>query len=108
MGASGAGACKQSPVVVQWDPEREMCIENKGFTRPTPSVRSIQIGLRGSAVEKLLDPAFVLEISDVTSQFRSAATLLTAGEVVAAGSALWPKQHQQERPMSIPPELQAV
>lgn len=108
--SSTASNCKDSPVVVQWDPEREMDAEGgkQVFTRPMPGVRSIQIGLRGSAVEKLLDPAFVLEISDVSSQFRSAAALLEAGEVVAAGSALWPKQHKQERPMSIPPELQAV
>lgn len=109
--SSSASSCKDSPVVVQWDPEREMDAEqgeNQVFTRPMSGVRSIQIGLRGSAVEKLLDPAFVLEISDVTWQFRSAAVLLGAGDVVAAGSALWPKPQTQERPMSIPPELQAA
>merc|ERR1712086_684712 len=75
----GASNCKESPVVVQWDPEREM-VKEQGeknvFTQPLANMRSIQIGLRGVGVEKLLDPAFVLEISDVTAQFRDAAAAL--------------------------------
>jgi hypothetical protein len=108
---SGASNCKESPVVVQWDPEREM-VKEQGeknvFTQPLANMRSIQIGLRGAGVEKLLDPAFVLEISDVTAQFRDAAAALQAGDVSAAAGALWPGEHQQERPMSVPPQLQAV
>merc|ERR1712187_196172 len=76
------------------------------FTRPVTDVRSIQIGLRGSAVEKLLDSAFVLQISDVTPKFRSAASALEVGDVEAATTALWPRQ--REREFKVPPNLEAV
>jgi hypothetical protein len=37
--------CRASGVVVQWDPERVMDLSTQTFTRSTPEVRSIQIGL---------------------------------------------------------------
>ena len=40
------------------------------YTRPLRNVRSIQIGLRGTAVQKLLDPTLVLEITDETRRFK--------------------------------------
>lgn len=101
--------CKESPVVVQWDPEREMdaAAERKQvLTRKLPDVRSIQIGLRGEAVQQLLDPAFVLRISDVTSDFREAAVRLAAGDSRGAAEALWPEQ--PERPVAVPAALRQV
>ena len=102
--------CKASQVVVQWDPEREMDPAANGArdarTRGTTNVRSIQIGLRGDAVQALLDPAFVLRISDVTSSFRQASALLAAGDESGARAALWPET--PEAPMVVPVDLRAV
>ena len=107
---SGAeGKCSESPVVVQWDPERVMdpsAEARQVFTQKTPNVRSIQIGLRGKAVQMLLDPNFVLKITDVTPQFRSAAAALKAGDTRTAAEALWPRA--QERLMSVPAALAKV
>eukprot|EP00326_Haptolina_ericina_P033497 CAMPEP_0181251608 /NCGR_PEP_ID=MMETSP1096-20121128/46981_1 /TAXON_ID=156174 ORGANISM="Chrysochromulina ericina, Strain CCMP281" /NCGR_SAMPLE_ID=MMETSP1096 /ASSEMBLY_ACC=CAM_ASM_000453 /LENGTH=331 /DNA_ID=CAMNT_0023349229 /DNA_START=6 /DNA_END=1001 /DNA_ORIENTATION=- len=104
-GVTPVGDCKQSSVVVQWDPEREMdpAAERKQvLTRAVRNVRSIQIGLRGDAVLMLLDPSFVVRITDVTSHFRQAAALLGAGDVDGAAEALWPSP---ERPMVVPAGL---
>ena len=61
--------------LVQWDPERCMdgtaTQQRQALTCDLPGMRSIQIGLRGSAVEMLLDPNFVLKISDVTEDFQA-------------------------------------
>ena len=66
-------ACKDSNVVVQWDPERKFNVnsldEREAFTCKIDNVRSIQIGLRNQAVSMLLDPSFVLNIRDVTTRF---------------------------------------
>ena len=106
----GGAGCKASQVVVQWDPEREMDPAATGardaLTRGTTSVRSIQIGLRGDGVQALLDPAFVLRISDVTSSFRQAGALLAAGDESGARAALWPET--PEAPMVVPVDLRAV
>merc|ERR1719498_1275927 len=72
---SDPGTCKEYPVVVQWDPERFMSPDAKerkqaALTTDCQHIRSIQIGLRGgTASQALLDPAFVLKITDVTSSF---------------------------------------
>merc|ERR1712113_307661 len=77
-------------VVVQWDPERIINTtsrnrtgtasycggKNSVFTKSLPDVRSIQIGLRGKGVQALLDPCFVLKITDVTQDFRNALSIL--------------------------------
>ena len=63
-------------------------------------------GLRGDAVQALLDPAFVLRISDVTSSFRQAGALLAAGDESGARAALWPET--PEAPMVVPGDLRAV
>ena len=76
------------------------------LTRGTTSVRSIQIGLRGDGVQALLDPAFVLRISDVTCSFRQAGALLAAGDESGARAALWPET--PEAPMAVPVDLRAV
>jgi len=106
-----AGGTKENPVVVQWDPERLMC-EEQGqrkdkdcFTSGVQQMRSIQIGLRGKGVEMLLDPSFVLKITDVTKDFQSAHAALSATppDTAAAVAALWP--HQQEKHMKVPFEI---
>lgn len=105
----GTGKCRDSSVVVQWDPEREMLATAEAkqvLTRGLSNVRSIQIGLRGPAVTKLLDPAFVLRISDVTSDFREAAAALSANEIDAARAALW--RHGTERVMEVDAVLREV
>jgi len=108
-GESGKGTCKDAPVVVQWDPEREMFHEAEAkqvLTRGLTDVRSIQIGLRGPSVAMLLDPTFVLRITDVTEDFREAASKLAANDKTAAAAALW--RHGAERPMEVPAPLRAV
>jgi len=88
--AGGAGA-RASPVVVQWDPERVLdaaAPEAAVFTRPTPEVRSLQVGLRGAAAERLLDPEFLVRVADVTDVFRAAAAALEAGDEAGAARAL--------------------
>merc|ERR1740139_1452480 len=70
---SAPGTLKTHPVVVQWDPERFMGQdESQAFTCSSQDIRSIQIGLRGSGSQELLDPDFVLKITDVTGDFRQA------------------------------------
>ena len=89
-------SCRNSNVVVQWDPERVMTLvdgatDHKNvFTSRLQNIRSIQIGLRGTSVEALLDPELVLKITDVTPDFRNALSALQNGNVEEANSALWP------------------
>ena len=119
--ADQKGAFKEKPVVVQWDPEREMDVTlaageaggkkagTEPFLRKVESVRSLQIGLRGksgcaanqAASALLLDPTFVRRITDVTAQFKAAHAALAAGDAVAARAVLCP----DERPMEVPKEL---
>lgn len=105
------GKCKAGTVVVQWDPERRMCPwapEKDVLTQPMPRVRSIQIGLRGQAVQILLDPKFVRRITDVTSMFVKAAEALEASppDLDAAAVSLWPDRVEEE--MAVPHELRVV
>eukprot|EP01052_Picozoa_sp_SAG31_P007564 SAG31_NODE_362_length_16904_cov_7.893218_1_plen_249_part_00 len=107
-GGAQKGNFKERPVVVQWDPERVMdaaAPPKEVFTRKMPEIRSIQIGLRGKAVEALLDPSFVQCISDVTSQFQKACTALERGDEAAAATALWP---EKERPWYVDRKLRAM
>ena len=96
---SGTGVCKDSNVVVQWDPERRFDINNTDrnqvLTRKIEDVRSIQIGLRNQAVSMLLDPSFVLNIRDVTANFRAAcACLQNNKDELGAKSALFPDEQE--------------
>eukprot|EP00440_Ansanella_granifera_P021127 gb/GFBE01022940.1/.p1 GENE.gb/GFBE01022940.1/~~gb/GFBE01022940.1/.p1 ORF type:complete len:244 (+),score=54.22 gb/GFBE01022940.1/:1-732(+) len=107
---SDKGSCKEGSVTVQWDPEREMAPEADGknvFTQKQDRVRSIQIGLRGKAVETLLDPSFLIKITDVTEDFRAAYRALTASppNLDAARAALWPCPEAQ---LPVPGELKRV
>lgn len=111
--ADQKGTFKEKPVVVQWDPEREMDVtlaagEASGrkagtepFLRKLEAVRSLQIGLRGRASALLLDPTFVRRITNVTAQFEAAHAELAAGDAAAAKMALCP----DERRMEVPKEL---
>lgn len=103
------GALKQMPVVVQWDPERLMdptAAEGRhALTSDVQGMRSIQIGLRNEGSMKLLDPEFVLRITDVTAAFTRAHEHLAASppDVDAACAALWPDRREVQ--MFVPPEL---
>eukprot|EP01047_Picozoa_sp_COSAG01_P018596 COSAG01_NODE_1011_length_12147_cov_12.737384_3_plen_542_part_00 len=94
-GNTAKGEMKKHEVIVQWDPERviDPSAEPKQvFTRGLTHVRSIQVGLRGGAVQMLLDPAFVRRISDATPRFRQAVAALEAGgggAIQRAEAALW-------------------
>mmetsp|Transcript_49435 Transcript_49435/g.92694 ORF Transcript_49435/g.92694 Transcript_49435/m.92694 type:complete len:273 (-) Transcript_49435:58-876(-) len=111
---SEVGATKENPVVVQWDPERLMWTdaatlrEKDAYTCNVQQMRSIQIGLRGKAVEMLLDPSFVLRITDVTSDFQRAHEALSASppDNAAAVAALWPER--QEERVLVPLELRKL
>merc|ERR1711948_11055 len=82
---SKPGECKDYPVVVQWDPERFMAPtrtqQKEALTSDVRHMRSIQIGLKGSAIARqtFLDRDFVLKITDVTASFTQAYQALTAG-----------------------------
>jgi len=107
------GTFKEKPVVVQWDPEREMDAtlapdstsgtkaRSEPFLRKLESVRSLQIGLRDRASALLLDPTFVRRITNVTDHFKAAHAALAAGDAAAAKAALCP----EERRMDVPKEL---
>lgn len=99
------GSTKTCPVVVQWDPERFMGGQDV-LTSSAQGIRSIQIGLRGEAVQELLDPEFVLKITDVTADFRAAHRALSSNDLPAAAAALWPRRHEEY--MDVPPELREV
>eukprot|EP00929_Paragymnodinium_shiwhaense_P042337 TRINITY_DN21923_c0_g1_i1.p1 TRINITY_DN21923_c0_g1~~TRINITY_DN21923_c0_g1_i1.p1 ORF type:complete len:302 (-),score=25.93 TRINITY_DN21923_c0_g1_i1:311-1216(-) len=108
------GACKSHPVVYQWDPERVITRNNADksektttYTRSMDNARSLQIGLRGEAVEMLLDPTVVVRISDMTSRFRDAVALLRAGATDEdAAAALW--RDGAETLMDVPDPLRQV
>jgi len=100
---AATGTTKTCPVVVQWDPERFMGQdEGQALTCSSQDIRSIQIGLRSSGSQELLDPGFVLNITDVTDDFRQAHRALAAcpPDMPAACAALWPDR--QEEYMDVP------
>lgn len=103
---------KDSPVVVQWDPERAFdpeAIEKKdspylrkisGFGgRRGPETRSLQVGLRGEAWLLFFNEpgAVVLRITDVTANFRAAHDALSRGDLEMAKEAIWPRPELRER-----------
>jgi hypothetical protein len=97
--------CRNSSVVVQWDPERIMVANadpKQVYTAAVPSVRSIQIGLRGPAVKALLDPSVVVRITDVTPDFRNALEALQSGDLELAQTKLFPDVRNES--LMEPPE----
>jgi hypothetical protein len=69
-------AKEQSPVRVQWDPERSIRLARLDY-------RSIQIGLSGPAVEKYVGD-WIVHVRDVTSLAREIHGLVDAGADTAA------------------------
>ena len=108
------GHCKDKPVVVQWDPERELDLTTKlppdaPFLRALPEVRSLQVGLRAkSGASWLCDARVVRRITDVTPSFRSAHDALGNGDLEAARQALWPEPSLLERRVDVPSALCAT
>ncbi|KAL3481769.1 hypothetical protein BJX99DRAFT_253294 [Aspergillus californicus] len=67
---------RESPVRVQWDPERDLLFRPLGW-------RSIQIGLSGDAVERYLT-RWIVSIRDVTGLMREVKELVECGELARA------------------------
>jgi hypothetical protein len=85
----------ESPVRVQWDPERSL--------RLAPlEHRSLQIGLSGEAVTRYVDE-WIVGVTDVTALAHRVRDLVRAGDETAAAAALPP-----ERPYPLPAEVAAV
>ena len=61
---------ERKPVRVQWDPERDWRL------LPIPSIRAVQIGLSGEAVERYVRD-WIVRIEDVTPIARAAASAVT-------------------------------
>jgi len=102
--------CRNSDVVVQWDPERYLATDagcRNVYTTSDKLVRSIQIGLRGAAVEALLDDNMVRQITDVTQDFRETLKALQNEDVRQATEAMWP-EGQLERVMNVPDDLRNI
>jgi hypothetical protein len=79
---------RESPVRVQWDPERDLHL------RPVPGVRSLQLGLSGEAVRRYADE-WTVSITDVTDRAHQIHALVRAHDLDAARALLPP-----ERPLT--------
>ncbi|KAE8417499.1 hypothetical protein BDV36DRAFT_256752 [Aspergillus pseudocaelatus] len=64
---------RESPVRVQWDPERDLWHQPLGY-------RSIQIGLSGEAVERYVDE-WIVSITDVTGLMGDVKRALDKGDI---------------------------
>mmetsp|Transcript_16942 Transcript_16942/g.48957 ORF Transcript_16942/g.48957 Transcript_16942/m.48957 type:complete len:165 (+) Transcript_16942:351-845(+) len=111
-GATKVNKCRDGAVVVQWDPERFMKTDasplGRDCTSPRRDIRSIQIGLRGSAVEDfLLDPNAVRRIADVTDDFRRALEDLKRGDSNRAEEILLPGEERVEV-LEVPDHIREV
>ncbi|EZF31770.1 hypothetical protein H109_05749 [Trichophyton interdigitale MR816] len=62
-----------SCVRVQWDPERDFHFNPLGY-------RSIQIGLKGEAVDRYVDE-WIVSITDITEQVRKVSGLVSSGQL---------------------------
>jgi uncharacterized protein DUF4291 len=85
----------QTPVRVQWDPERSLLLEPLDH-------RVIQVGLSGDAVRHYVRD-WTVGISDVTGLAHEIRDLVAAGNVTAASQKL-----PAERPYALPSTLKAV
>jgi hypothetical protein len=88
-------ALKESPVRVQWDPERSLHLQ------PLP-YRSLQVGLSGIAVDRFVDD-WIVELTDVTATAHEIHDLVRKGDLEAAGELL-----PRERAYPLPPEVASV
>jgi len=89
-----SGQLRDSPVRVQWDPERSVHLQ------PLP-YRSLQLGLSGPAVDLYVDRWLVM-ITDVTALASEVRTAAANGADDAVARLL-----PAERPYPLPPELAA-
>jgi hypothetical protein len=83
---------RESPVRIQWDPER-------GLHHEALDHRSIQIGLSGEAVDRYVDE-WITGIVDVTELMREIRELVRAGQLDQAGELL-----PVETAYPLPPEI---
>jgi hypothetical protein len=90
-----AAALRQSPVRVQWDPERDLHL------RPQP-YRTIQIGLEGAAARHYVD-RWIRSIRDITLEVRALEALVRRNSLDEARDRL-PK----EIPYPLPSRLRAL
>ncbi|NUO00426.1 MAG: DUF4291 domain-containing protein [Saprospiraceae bacterium] len=74
---------EQSPVRVQWDPERDLFLNKLDY-------RSIQIGLSGEAVSRYTKE-WIVEIQDITTACKTICMLIREGKIEEA-QALLPKE----------------
>ncbi|MBE2316971.1 DUF4291 domain-containing protein [Solirubrobacter sp. CPCC 204708] len=92
--AAWEAAKRESPVRVQWDPERSL-------TLGALSHRAIQVGLSGEAVDRYVDE-WIVELRDATDLMRRVHAHVRAGDQEAARALL-----PVETPYPLSPELAA-
>ncbi|WP_432992700.1 DUF4291 domain-containing protein [Dactylosporangium sp. CA-233914] len=76
---------RESPVRVQWDPERDLHLS------PVPGCRSLQLGLSGEAVRRYVDE-WTVRITDVTALAHRIHELVRARDLDAARALLPPER----------------
>lgn len=86
---SPLASAQEAPVLVQWDPDRDL------FLQPT-GARAIQIGLRNMAM-KLYVERWIVRIADVTTMAHTLHDLVERGDIEKATSLL-----PEEFPYSFP------
>ncbi|EEQ27386.1 hypothetical protein McanMca71_005736 [Microsporum canis] len=84
-----------SCVRVQWDPERD-------FNFTPLNYRSIQIGLKGEAVDRYVDE-WIVSIADATEQIRTVSRLVSSGRLSEAG-----KELPEEKLYDIPEDVAKI
>lgn len=67
---------ESSPVVIQWDPERDIELNKLDY-------RSIQIGIKGEAVEKYVNE-WIVDITNITDKCQYTKSLLDNGKIEEA------------------------
>jgi hypothetical protein len=81
---------RHSPVIIQWDPERNLNLHPLSY-------RTIQIGLRGDAIRRYATE-WIISIEDVTALAHTIWRTVVRGELDAARELL-----PQETPYFVPP-----
>lgn len=67
---------EKSPVVIQWDPERDIELNKLDY-------RSIQIGIKGEAVEKYVNE-WIVNITNITDKCQNIKSLIDANKISEA------------------------
>ncbi|KAF3491153.1 uncharacterized protein GIQ15_00670 [Arthroderma uncinatum] len=84
-----------SCVRVQWDPERD-------FKFTPLNYRSIQIGLKGEAVDRYVDE-WIVSITDITDQIQKVSSLVSSGRLGEASEEI-----AEEKIYDIPEDIVAI